>query len=208
MTTTDPDVYYDPYDFEIDADPYPVWKRLRDERPLYYNERYDFYALSRFDDVERGLGRLEDVQLGQGHRPRADQERHGDPARLDHLRGPAEPRPAPRPAVARLHAPQDERHRAEGPRVLRPHASTRSSASGGFDFIRDLGAQMPMRTIGMLLGIPEQDQEAIRDRIDEGLRLEEGAHARHVGRLRPASTQASGVRATTSTGGPSTPPTT
>jgi len=33
---------------------------------------------------------------------------------------------------------------------------------------------MPMRTIGMLLGIPEQDQEAIRDRIDEGLRLEEG----------------------------------
>ena len=46
--------------------------------------------------------------------------------------------------------------------------------SGGFDFIRDLGAQMPMRTIGMLLGIPEQDQEALRDRIDEGLRLEEG----------------------------------
>ena len=46
--------------------------------------------------------------------------------------------------------------------------------SGGFDFIADLGAQMPMRTIGMLLGIPEQDQEAIRDRIDDGLRLEEG----------------------------------
>jgi cytochrome P450 len=44
----------------------------------------------------------------------------------------------------------------------------------GFDFVRDLGAQMPMRTIGMLLGIPEEDQEAIRDRIDEGLRLEEG----------------------------------
>jgi cytochrome P450 len=46
--------------------------------------------------------------------------------------------------------------------------------SGGFDFIRDLGAQMPMRTIGLLLGIPEQDQEAIRDSIDEGLRLADG----------------------------------
>jgi cytochrome P450 len=46
--------------------------------------------------------------------------------------------------------------------------------SGGFDFIRDLGAQMPMRTIGMLLGIPEADQEAIRDRIDESLRLVDG----------------------------------
>ena len=50
--------------------------------------------------------------------------------------------------------------------------------TGGFDFIRDLGAQMPMRTIGMLLGIPEQDQEALRDQIDEGLRLEEGDDAR------------------------------
>jgi cytochrome P450 len=47
--------------------------------------------------------------------------------------------------------------------------------SGGFDFIRDLGAEMPMRTIGMLLGIPEEDQEAIRDRIDAGLRLADGS---------------------------------
>jgi cytochrome P450 len=46
--------------------------------------------------------------------------------------------------------------------------------TGGFDFIDDLGAQMPMRTIGMLLGIPEQDQEALRDIIDESLRLEDG----------------------------------
>ena len=45
--------------------------------------------------------------------------------------------------------------------------------SDGFDFIRDLGAQMPMRMIGMLLGIPEEDQEAIRDAIDEGLTLDE-----------------------------------
>jgi len=48
----DADVYYDPYDFNIDADPYPIWKRLRDEHPLYYNAKYDFFALSRFDDVE------------------------------------------------------------------------------------------------------------------------------------------------------------
>jgi cytochrome P450 len=52
---TEAEVYYDPYDFEIDSDPYPIWKRLRDERPLYYNERYGFYALSRFEDVERCL---------------------------------------------------------------------------------------------------------------------------------------------------------
>ena len=52
MTTTDKGLYYDPYDFEIDKNPHPIWKRLRDERPLYYNKKYEFYALSRFDDVE------------------------------------------------------------------------------------------------------------------------------------------------------------
>ena len=44
---------YDPYDYEIDANPHPIWKRMRDEAPLYYNEQYDFYALTRFDDVLR-----------------------------------------------------------------------------------------------------------------------------------------------------------
>ena len=51
MTHIDAPPYYDPYDAGIDADPYPAWKRLRDDAPLYYNEQYDFYALSRFADV-------------------------------------------------------------------------------------------------------------------------------------------------------------
>ena len=55
MTATEPDLYYDPYDFEIDADPYPIWRRLREEQPLYYNEKYDFFAVSRFDDCEKAL---------------------------------------------------------------------------------------------------------------------------------------------------------
>ena len=49
------DVYYDMYDVGIDADPYPVFRRLREESPLYYNDVHDFYAVSRYDDVERGL---------------------------------------------------------------------------------------------------------------------------------------------------------
>src|SRR6187431_899159 len=52
---SDGELYYDPYDFEIDSNPYPIWRRLRDEQPLYWNEKYGFWALSRFDDVERGL---------------------------------------------------------------------------------------------------------------------------------------------------------
>ena len=60
------DVYYDPYDFEIDADPYPVWKKMRDEQPLYYNERYDFWALSRFHDVEAACKDWKTYSSGAG----------------------------------------------------------------------------------------------------------------------------------------------
>ncbi len=52
---------------------------------------------------------------------------------------------------------------------LDPHVG-----SSGFDIITELGSMLPMRVIGMLLGIPEQDQEAVRDRTDANLRTEAG----------------------------------
>ena len=56
MTVTAPDgVYYDPYDVQINADPYLAFRRLREEAPLFYNEQHDFYALSRFADVDRAM---------------------------------------------------------------------------------------------------------------------------------------------------------
>jgi cytochrome P450 len=64
--TADAPIYYDPFDFDIDADPYPVWRRMRDEQPLYYNEKYDFYALSRFEDVENGLKDYRTYISGKG----------------------------------------------------------------------------------------------------------------------------------------------
>jgi cytochrome P450 len=167
------DLYYDPYDFEIDADPYPIWKRLREEQPLYYNERYDFYALSRFADVERALvdwrtyssahGTLLEI-MKSGMEIPAGSIIFEDPPNHDLHRG----------LLSRVFTPRkmnaiEPKVREFCARSLDPLVGT-----GGFDFIRDLGAQMPMRTIGMLLGIPEQDQEALRDKIDDGLRLEEG----------------------------------
>src|SRR5262245_32854307 len=60
------DVYYDPYDTALCLDPYPAWKRLREEAPLYYNGRYDFYALSRFADVEAALIDRDTFRSGRG----------------------------------------------------------------------------------------------------------------------------------------------
>ena len=172
MTVTG-DVYYDPYDAEIDVDPHPVWRRLRDEVPLYYNEPYDFYALSRFEDVEPCLIDWDTYRSGKGsilELIRADFEiprgaiLFEDPPRHDVHRG----------VMSRVFTPK--KMNAIEPKVREFCARTLDPlvGSGHFDFIADLGAQMPMRTIGYLLGIPEQDQEAIRDRLDEGLHLEEG----------------------------------
>lgn len=64
--TSTAEVYYDPFDFDIDDDPYPIWRRLRDEAPLYYNDKYDFYALSRYEDVSRGLMNFDTYRSGRG----------------------------------------------------------------------------------------------------------------------------------------------
>jgi cytochrome P450 len=174
MTTTEPDIYYDPYDFEIDSDPYPVWKRLRDERPLYYNERYDFYALSRFDDVDRcsldweryisSKGTVLELIKSGMELPPGSIIFEDPPAHNIHRR-----------LLSRVFTPRNINDLEPKVREFCARSLDPLVGTGGFDFIEHLGAQMPMRTIGMLLGIPEQDQEAIRDRIDEGLRLTESA---------------------------------
>ncbi len=168
------DIYYDPYDFDIDADPYPLWRRMRDEQPLYWNEKYEFFALTRFQDVEAGLVDWRTFSSARGtllELIKADFEMppgtfiFEDPPSHDLHRG----------LLSRVFTPR--RMNAIEPKVREFCARSLDPLveEGRFDFIAHLGAQMPMRTIGMLLGIPEQDQEAIRDHIDEGLRLEQGA---------------------------------
>jgi cytochrome P450 len=172
-TTTGSDVYYDPYDVEIDADPYPVFRRLRDEAPLYHNDEYDFYALSRFDDVERGLADRETYISGRGailELIKADIEMppgviiFEDPPIHTMHRG----------LLSRVFTPKKMNALEPKIRELCAQSLDPLVGAGRFDFIRDLGAQMPMRVIGMLLGIPEQDQEAIRDWTDAELRTKPG----------------------------------
>lgn len=66
IKTTSTAVYYDPFDAKIAVDPYPTYQRLREEAPVYYNEERDFYALSRFEDLERGLVDRESFISGKG----------------------------------------------------------------------------------------------------------------------------------------------
>jgi len=173
MTATESDLYYDPYDFEIDADPYPVWKRLRDERPLYYNERYDFFALSRFADVEACSRDWSTYISGKGTLLELIRSDMTMPPGMIIFEDPPD-HDVHRSLLSRVFTPRrvaaiEPQIREFCARSLDPLVGT-----GGFDFVRDLGAQMPMLTIGMLLGIPEEDQQALRSQMDGGLRLEDG----------------------------------
>ncbi|MFZ1163362.1 cytochrome P450 [Mycobacterium sp.] len=157
------ELYYDPYDPDIDDNPYPVWKRMREEAPLYYNEKYNFYALSRYDDVARELHNWETYRSGRG-------------TTADILFNNIEVPPG---ILLFEDPPLHDLHRRLLSRVFTPRRMLAVESlvrefctreldplvgSGGFDFIADLGAMMPMRTIGYLLGIPEEHQERIRDR--------------------------------------------
>jgi cytochrome P450 len=172
--SSETDLYYDPFDTEIDKDPYPLWRRLREEAPLYYNEKHDFFALSRFDDVDKAMMNWDAYRSGRGSTLEIIKANITLPPGIILMEDPPI-HDLHRGLLSRVFTPKkmnalEPKVREFCARSLDPLVGT-----GGFDFIADLGAQMPMRTIGMLLGIPEQDQEAIRDRLDEGLRIEEGA---------------------------------
>ncbi|AGB22661.1 cytochrome P450 [Mycobacterium sp. JS623] len=167
------EVYYDPFDFEIDNDPYPAWKLLRDEAPLYYNDKFDFYALSRYEDVARELPNWESYRSGRG-------------TTMDVITSGVEVPPG---VILFEDPPLHDLHRRLLSRVFTPRRMeeieplTRQFCvraldpiigSTRFDFIGDIGAMVPMRTIGYLLGIPEEDQGGIRDKTDRALGLKEG----------------------------------
>jgi cytochrome P450 len=167
------DVYYDPYNVEIDNNPYPVWKRLRDEAPLYRNDELDFYALSRWDDVEPALIDWENYRSGYGTifeiiRIKPDIPPgiilFEDPPMHDLHRG----------LLSRVFTPR--RMAAIEPLVRQFCAAALDHLSGAdeLDVIADLGILVPMRTIGYLLGIPEEAQEGIRRNTDDQLSLKDG----------------------------------
>jgi cytochrome P450 len=176
MSSTTSDVYYDPYDFDIDADPYPIWRRMRDEVPLYYNEQHDFYALTRWADVEGGLkdhGRLISSRGTILELIKADIEMppgmviFDDPPSHTVYRG----------LMSRVFTPR--KMNAIEPQIRRYCSDALDALEGEsrFDIVAALAAKMPMRVIGMLMGVPEADQQAIRDQTDGGLRLKESGKA-------------------------------
>jgi cytochrome P450 len=166
-------VYWDPFDREIADDPYPVYERMRAEAPLYYNDRHDFYALSRYDDIDRALtdwrtfssarGPILEVIKANIQIPPGTLLMEDPPAHDIHRR-----------LLARVFTPRRVLSLEPRIRDFCVRGLDRLAGATAFDLMAEFANEVPMRVIGMLLGIPEPDQQAVRDRADAKLRTEPG----------------------------------
>lgn len=168
------DIYYDPYDYAIDANPHPTWKRMRDEAPVYYNEKYDFYALSRYKDVLEASNDWHTFSSARG-------------SVLEIIRNPEHFEMAKN--MLFMDPPEHDQHRALIGRRFTPRNVSKMEADvreicarfldpqiggHGFDYVQDFGALVPMTVICAFMGVPKEDQNTIRRLADAGVHREEG----------------------------------
>jgi cytochrome P450 len=169
LMTTGP--YWDPYHADQREAPYHIWRRLRDEAPVYHNERYGFWALSRFADVLTASLDTETFSSARG----ITLDSIGDPIMLPMMIMMDPPQhDAFRKVVSRAYTPRriaslEDRIRQLCADYLDPFVSV-----GAFDFVRDFGMRLPVMVISSLLGFPEQDHDQLREWSDISLHREEG----------------------------------
>ena len=163
--------YYDPYDYEIDKNPHAVWRRLREEQPVYFNERYEFFALSRFEDVWRAYldpktySSSHGVQLETLDRPVEFATMiFMDPPEHDSLRK----------LVSKAFAPIHIKRLEDTVGKLVDELLDPFAGTSGFDYVEQFGALLPPVVIGELLGVPLADRDLLRRWFDDVLHREEG----------------------------------
>lgn len=167
------EIYFDSYDAELVRDPYAMYTRLRDEMPLYYNAQYDFYVLSRYTDVEKGLIDNKTYSSARGNILELIKANLEVPPGVIAMEDPPV-HDVHRKLLSRMFTPRkiqelEQRIRDFCAACLDPLVGT-----GQFNFVKDLGAIMPMQVIGMLLGLPAAEQLQGRDHIDSILKTEVG----------------------------------
>lgn len=167
------EVFYDPYNIELNFSPYAMYRRLREEAPLYYNGEYDFYALSRFADVDKAAVDIETFSSARGDVLETVKANMDIPPGFIIFEDPPI-HDIHRKLLSRMFTPR--KISALEPKIREFCAECLDPVIGSerFDFVADLGARMPMRVIGMLLGMPDEHLEEVRKRWDDNLRTEAG----------------------------------
>jgi cytochrome P450 len=169
MATTD--VYYDPYDYSIDSDPYPIWKRLRDEAPIYHNEKLGFYALSRYDDVLAGLLDHETFVSSHGiTMEMITDEPAGIPMMI--MMDPPE-HTYLRKVVSRAFTPRRILALEAGLTELCAELLDPLVGAGEFDYVVDYAGIIPPTMILALVGFPPGFAADFRKQVDESMHYDQ-----------------------------------
>ena len=168
------DIYWDPYDREIDANPHPVWKRMRDEMPLYYNEKYNFYAFSRYEDVRNVSNDWETYTTRFGTvLELVDAGPENLPPMVPIVYDPPQ-HTAYRVHLGRAFTPRRMAVLEDQIRELVVTSLDEMVGTGGFDYANHVAKRMPAHVLGMLLGVPEEDRDYLRRLAEALLHRDEG----------------------------------
>ena len=166
-------VYYDPFDHDVDRRAHDVWRRLRDEAPVYRNDEHDFWALSRYDDVLAGLLDVDTYvsRYGTTLDLMSDDE---FPLPMFIFRDPPE-HTLLRKLVSRAFTPRSIGH-LEG-RVEQICADLLDPLEGAttFDYVDRFAALLPPTVILALLGFPPGLERTLRDQMDASLAVADHA---------------------------------
>jgi cytochrome P450 len=170
--STGGDLYWDPFDADLDASPHETWRRMRDEAPLYRNDQYDFWALSRFADVEAAHKDVTTFSSAHATVLELMSKQFSQPGQLIFMDPPDHTRL--RGLVSRAFTPRrvnalEEHIRDLCASMLDPHVG-----ADRFDYVVDFGAQLPSRVISALVGVPEEEREYARKLVDTLFHFEPG----------------------------------
>ncbi len=161
---------WDPLDQKYKVDPHPIWKRLRDEAPLYYNERHDFYAVSRFADVD-AFSR--DPQTFCSSHGTVMEMITANPTEMEIMIFMDPPEHTRyRRLVSKAFTPRRMMVLEEDIRRLCARLLDAQVGKSSFDYVQDFGARVPAYVIAALLGVPEEDRDMVRGWIDESFHLD------------------------------------
>jgi cytochrome P450 len=172
--TTDSAVDFDPFSADFFDNPHAVYRRLRNEAPVYHNTKYGFWALSRYEDVAPAMKDCETYSSARG-------------VTLDMFLDP-EPRTLSAPLIIMMDPPEHTRMRKLVNKVFTPRAVTALESMvrqticdaaakvdpDSFDAVADFAALFPVEVITTMLGVPPADRQQLRQWTAAGLHREAG----------------------------------
>lgn len=179
---------YNPFERETQINPYPVYRWMREEAPVYHNSDLSFYALSRFDDVMRA--HLDSATFLSSHGVTIEDSDSGadllitkdDPEHTWH-----------RKLVSRVFTPRAIADLEPAVRRVASEALEAGRQEGLLEVISDLSGHLPMAIIAEMLGLPPEHRARLRELSDRALARPDDGRAETPPDARAASQEMTGL---------------